>query len=151
MRFEQTEDVLYHARAFHLVLNRYYHSAAKRSKSTKLKLMLEYLAKNEHKLAIAIADYQDQAPPSVLQAWFQYTDDANVLILPDFVKSDATKSIENLTELANKLGDELIELYLEMANHVNAESIKEVFNNLAQMQRQEQRKLSMNVDRLIDL
>jgi hypothetical protein len=49
------------------------------------------------------------------------------------------------------MSDELIKVYKSVEEQVDEHKVKEMFNNLADMQIQKQKRLSMNVDRLMDI
>jgi rubrerythrin len=151
MRFEKMIDALDHVCLFHNSLSKYYQKMSKVSKSEKVKLLLDYMAENENTLAKTISDYQEQAPAGILNTWFQYANDVNILKLPVFDKDDLMKEPEDVVGFSMKYSNELIELYTEMSGYSDNPALKEVFDNLADMQTQEKHKLSMNIDRLMDL
>ena len=151
MRFEKTVDVLHHAYLFHNELSDFYRKNSTINTSDKVKLLLEYMAENEKKSAQEIIDYQERASTKILGAWFQYARDDDILKIPELNDTDLIQEPEDIVELAMKHSDELIELYTEMSDYSDIAELKEVFNNFADMQRQEKKKLSMNIDRLMDL
>lgn len=151
VRFEQTADALNHACLFHIALSDFYLAISNTGKSEKVKLLLEYMVENEKTISQAIIDYQEQAPAGILDTWFPYTNDADILKLPEHEDDDLIQEPSDVIELAMKYSDELIQLFTEMSDHSDIAELKELFDNLADMQHQEKLKLSMNVDRLMDL
>jgi rubrerythrin len=151
MRFKKTIDALNHVCLFHNSLSKYYQEISNVSKSEKVKLLLDYMAENEKLLAKRISDYQEQAASGNLNTWFQYANDTDILKLPVFGKHDLFIEPEDIAELSMKYSDELIQLYTEMSDYSDNIGLKEVFDNLADMQIQEKHKLSMNIDRLMDI
>ena len=151
MRFEKMIDALDHVCLFHNSLSKYYQKMSNVSKSEKVKLLLDYMAENESILAKTISDYQEQAPTGILNTWFQYANDLNILKQPVFDKDDLINEPEDVVGLSIKYSNELIELYTEMSDYSDNTKLKEVFDNLADMQTQEKHKLSINIDRLMDL
>ena len=51
MRFEQTKDVLEHARSFHQRISDFYHDLSDQTGQQRLKLLLDYMAQREQELA----------------------------------------------------------------------------------------------------
>jgi len=151
MRFEQAVDALNHASSWHNELSSIYQKISNGSQSEKVKLLLEYMAENERNIAQAIMDYKNQAPTEILDTWFQYVHDADVLKIPELNDADLIQGLGDVVELAMKYSDELIAFYIEMSDCSDTTVLKEVFDNLADMQRQEKHTTSMNIDRLMDL
>lgn len=154
MRFETAREVLDHAKKFHSQLSVFYQGLATGQCPGKAKLLLNYLVQHEKKLADALRRFENDAPNGVLETWFQYTHDEDNLKIPqqeNLPSKESKKSIEGISEYFMAVGDELISLYEEMAKQADEIQLKDIFTNLADMQKQEQRIFSMNVNRLADL
>ena len=151
MRFEKARDAFNHASLFHTQLSKLYQRSAAQKNTDKAKLLLNYLVKHEQELADGLDRYQQDAPAALLDTWFQYTNDTDILKIPESAAFFANKSIETIAEFSFNIADELIKFYEDMALQADKTTLKEAFTNLAAMQKQEKRKLSMNIDRLMDL
>ena len=151
MRFEKARDAFNHASLFHTELSKLYQSSAAQEHTDKAKLLLNYLVKHEQELADGLDKYQQDAPAALLDTWFQYTNDTEILNIPESEAFFTKKTIETIVEFSFKIADDLIEFYEDMASQADKTTLKEAFTNLATMQKQEKRKLSMNIDRLMDL
>ena len=151
MRFEKARDAFNHASLFHTELSKLYQRSANQENTDKTKLLLNYLVKHEQELADGLDNYQQDAPAALLDTWFQYTNDIDILKVPEPEAFFTKKPIETIVEFSFKIADALIEFYEKMASQADKTTLKEAFTNLASMQKQEKRKLSMNIDRLMDL
>lgn len=150
MRFERAVDAINHVCIFHNLLSECYQKMSNMSNSEKGKLLLDYMAENEKTLVKRLSDYKEQAPEKILNTWFQYANDEDILTPPEFTNYGPIKAPEDVVEFAMKYSDKLIEFYSEMSNYCDNVALQEVFDNLSDMQNQEKNKLSMNIDRLMD-
>ena len=148
MRFEQVRDALHHVESFHRQLSAFYQSSAERKVEGKEKMLLDYMAQHEMDLSDDLKKYEDGAPNRILDGWFQYADDDNLLKFSDKAELE---NVEDIVAISLECGEKLISLLNDFADNADTPDLKEVFSNMAQMQAKEQRKLSMNVDRMTEL
>ena len=151
MRFESARDALKHAKDFHLQLCEFFESLSKQENIPRTKLLLDYMISQEKSLAESLDDYEKNTPTGVLDTWLQYANDEAILKLPVVEAFQSKKSMEDILGISMKMSDELIQVYNLVENQINENSVKDIFNNLADMQMQKQKKLSINVDRLMDI
>lgn len=140
MTFETTKDVLDHAREFHGQVGEYYRQLGEKNQKERVKMLLEYMSRHEKHLEENLARYEEDVSGRILNTWFQYPPP------PDMLKTCVNLNLEgkeNLTvdeviELALKIDDCLIQLYQQMAAESEFEEVKEVFNNLLEMEKQQE-------------
>ncbi|MDB4279750.1 hypothetical protein N9865_02855 [Paraglaciecola sp.] len=151
MRFEKARDAVKHAQSFHIQLCQFYKYLNNLENTQKVKLLLEYMIQHEKDLAESLDHYEKNTSSGVLDTWLQYANDQSILKIPKKEALPSKSSIEDIIKLSITFSDELIEVYAQVAEQVDDVKLKEIFTHLANMQSQEKRKLSMNVDRLMDL
>ena len=151
MRFETARQAINHAKSFHIRLGKFYALLATDENSQKAALLLNYLIKHEKDAADALGNYEKDTSTGVLDTYLQFANDQNILQIPEFETLQTDKLIEYVAELAMKFSDELIELYSQVAQEVDEIQLTEIFTNLVDMQKQEKRILSMNIDRMMDI
>ena len=151
MRFEKTRDAIKHAQSFHIRLAKLYEFLATNEIPQKVELLLNYLIKHEKDAAQALGNYEKDSSTGILDTYLQFANDQNILKIPEFETLQTDKSIEYIAELAMRFSDELIELYSQVEQEVDEIQLKEIFTNLVEMQKQEKRILSMNIDRMMDI
>ena len=151
MRFEKARDAFNHVSLFHTKLSKLYQCSAAKKNTDKAKLLLCYLSEHEQELANGLDRYQQDASAALLDTWFQYANDADILKIPESKAFFTKKPIEAIVEFYFNVADELITFYEDMASQADKATLKEAFANLATMQKQEKQKISMNIDRLMDL
>lgn len=151
MRFEKAREALEHAKMFHIQLSLLYEFLATLENTEKVKLLLDYMVQHEREIAESLENYGKNTPVGILDTWLQYTNDKAILKIPEKENLTSKKSMEDIIELSMKFSDELIELYTNITEQVDEVELKYVFTNLADMQKQEKRQLSMNVNRFMDM
>jgi rubrerythrin len=151
MRFEKARDAVKHAKSFHIQLCQFYEFLNNLENTQKVKLLLDYMIQHEKDLAESLDNYEKNTSSGVLDTWLQYANDESILKIPEKEALPSKSSIEDIIKLSMTFSDELIEVYAQVAEQVDDVKLKEIFTHLANMQSQEKRKLSMNVDRLMDL
>lgn len=151
MRFESARDALKHAKDFHLQLSVFFESLAKQENAPKTQLLLEYMIQQEKILAESLDRYEKNTPPGVLDTWLQYANEENILKIPNINALPSKMLMDDIIELSMKMSDELTEVYSLVAEQLDENKVREVFNNLYDMQIQKQRRLSINFDRLMDI
>lgn len=152
MRFEQTRDVLNHARDFHRKVSDFYHELEEQSDQKRVRLLLDYMAGREKELADALDDFVNQASTDVLNTWFQFTHDDDTLQLncPD-VEVKREMSVDDVMSMAMRFHDCLMRLYGELAGSARSNRVREVFLSLMQEAEKEWERLERNAQSWMDL
>lgn len=141
MRFEQVRDILDHAREFHKKLHEFYQQLASQEKAARIKLLLEYLDGHEKLLEQGIANFEQSASEQILDTWFQFTQDDEILKLPETLQLKSYMSVEEVIRMGLELDDRLIKLYKDAVENSEVPEVQDVFNNLLAMEQQEERHL----------
>ena len=84
-----------------------------------------------------------------LNIWLQYANDSEILKLPAIASSKAIHTAEDILNISTQMSDELLSLYAQVEEQIDEEQVKAIFHNLADMQVQKQKKITMNYDRNI--
>jgi rubrerythrin len=140
MSFETTKDVLEHAREFHRDVSEFYGRLTKQPQKERVKILLEYMSRHEKHLEESLAQYEEGVSEKILNTWFQYPPPKETL---DLCKKMTIEGNENLTveqviKMALELDECLVNLYKAMIESAETEEVKEVFENLLAMEKQEE-------------
>jgi hypothetical protein len=141
MRFEQVRDVLDHAREFHNRLSEFYQDLADHEEAARIKMLLEHIGTREKSLEQGLANFEESASKQVLDTWFQYAQDESTLKLPDAMEIKPHMSVEDVIRIGLELDDRLIKLYKDAAENADVPEVREVFNNLLEMEQQDEHRL----------
>lgn len=151
IRFKQTKDVLDYVRTFHSQLSKYYESLSQIAEKERVKMLLDYLSRHEKHLAENLAEYENDAAKKILNTWFRFIPKN---IPPDCFENNKLKpniSVDDVISIALHFDDCLIELYKVMAEEAEIEELKDLFNNLLEMEKQEEKILARDALWLKDL
>lgn len=151
MRFEQTKDVLEHARSFHQRVSDFYHRLSDQTDQQRLKLLLDYMAQRERELARALDQFTEGSSREVLDTWFQFCcDDETLKLCPEALLYD-DMSPEQIIRAGVALSQCFIDLFGEIANTSDSETVRTVFQSLLESEQREQKKLVRNIQMFMDL
>lgn len=142
MPFDQTKDVLDHARKFHRRLSDFYEDLKESASRERTRALLDYMSRHERYLDDCLAEFQEEVDKNVLDSYFQYGSDASKLSgISNFeIKDDM--GIDDVVAAAMHFDACLIRFYREMAQKARTPKVKEVFENLLVMEEHEQIELS---------
>ena len=155
MTVEQTRGIVDHAREFHEQLAEYYHRMADVAQRPRVRLLLDYMSAHEQRRAAALAEYEDTAPTQILNTWLQSSADTDAMhrvraelatlrIHPDL-------ELDEVIEIGLRLTDCVLAVYRDLAERAEPASIRDVFQNLLQMEAKAQQQFARDSGRLRDI
>ena len=151
MAVEQIRAILDHVRDFHEQVSEYYHRLADAAGQTRVRLLLDYMAQHEQRLADSMAEYEASASSQILGTWLQSTGQTDIRdSLHDF-EIHPNMSVDEVTEIGLGVHQSLVDLYRNLAESAEPESVRELFASLWQMEEKESQQFSRDVGRLADL
>ena len=141
MSFDQTRDILDHARDFHRRLIRFYNSL-KHSVEDEITLkLIEDLVEHEKQLEHRLADYEENAASDTMNTFFKYmvaTTDQTFenYFIPELVDT------EYVIKATRYFDENLMRFYEGMAQRAMSADVTEMLENLRELERREQISLS---------
>ena len=135
-------QLLEHISGFHRQLGAFYKDTAAKADQEKAKALLEYMGRHEKHLRECLGAYEKGASETILDTWLQFMPDIAKCECFERMELGEDMSIDNVVRTSLWFDDCLIEFFKEMANLSAPEGVKELFANLAQMQEQEERKVT---------
>ncbi len=147
---ERTRDVLDHVRSFHEKLADYYARLEGRSERARVCLLLEYLSGHERHLADTLMRYEEKASRGVLNTWFKFSPEDKLRSIQETDLS-ADMSCDEVVAAALELDERILDFYRDMASRAENPQVRELFEDLLQMERNEERQLTRNALALGDI
>lgn len=152
-RYQTVADMLKFALQFHRELAEYYQRRSQNTADQRLQMVQQYLARHAQNVAEGIQRFCDDASPALMQSWLDNVPELDALpVLEDVAGSHSVGSPEvDAIDLALAVDDKLIQAYEALAREAGTDSVRAVFDDLAQQQKTEQRRLQMASVRLQDI
>ena len=142
MAFDQTKDVLEHAREFHRKLGVFYEKLKDSAGEERTRALLDHMSRHEKHLDGCLAQYEEQVSDNVLDTYFKYGSENTKITSVDDFEIKPEMNIDDVMAAAMHFDACLIEFYREMARRALSEKVREVFENLLEMEQHEQLELS---------
>lgn len=142
MAFAQTRDVLDHVKQFHRMLGEYYERLKGSTEEPRARTLLDHMSRHENHLADCLADYETLVSKNVLDTYFKYESESTVVKAIAELQLRPGMRIEDVTAAAKHMGLRLMAFYREMAGRAVSLRVREVFENLLEMEQREQIELS---------
>ena len=151
MRFEQTHEILNHIRDFHSALSSCYQQLEDETMRERTRLLLDYLVTREKELASALQDFMDKADPEILDTWFQFADESELLeISCPVINPEAELSMDDIMRHVQETHDCLIALFDEIISNADSQRVREVFQKLSDQAQKKWHALIRDVNMLSD-
>ena len=151
MPVEPVKQVLEDLKLFRDRLGEYCHQQAGEVESERVRMLLEYLSEQEARLETGLESYESRAGSGVLNFWFQYGGSDQLLKKLDDLTSESKRSIDDVMRLAMDLSRAVADFCRFLAENAESTEVADLFSDIVRLEEQEQRKLSMATDRLMDL
>jgi hypothetical protein len=125
------------AQGYHQAFARYFEERSHESISPQTQMLLNYLTAHETALARMIAEYAQDAPPGVLNAWFKVSPDLKSARQPDSVQLPPNATVDEVLDLVVSIHDDLIRFYEVLDREALSSQIKAAVNDLLSVERRE--------------
>jgi len=142
MAFDQTKDILEHAREFHQKLGVFYEELKDSASKERTRALLDYMSRHEKYLDDCLAQYEEQVSDNVLDTYFKYGSESTRMTSIDDFEIKPEMDVDDVIAAAMHFDACLIEFYREMAQRSLSDKVREVFENLLVMEQHEQIELS---------
>ena len=141
MSFNQTRDILDHARDFHRRLIRFYNSLRNSVEDEITLKLIEDLIDHEKQLEHRLSDYEETAEDDTLDTFFKYmvaTTDQTFenYFVPEIVDTDY------VIKATRYFDESLTRFYEGMAKRAMSSQVREMLENLQHLEQREQLALS---------
>ena len=145
MPFNQTSEVLNHARTFHRKLSAFYEGLKESSSRERTRALLGYMSRHEQYLDECLAEFQQDVSRNVLDTYVQFGSEATRFSEIAEFRIRPDMDVEDVVAAAMHFDACLIRFYREMAGYSTSRKVREVFENLMVMEEREQLELSKTI------
>ncbi|WP_193166290.1 hypothetical protein [Microbulbifer hainanensis] len=149
--FKQAYEVLKDAEKFHLEMANLYEELLAKSTDNRTQLLLKHMLEHEQRMARNLANYNEVAKHKVMQTWLQYTHEESA---SDFIRNlnlSDPPTIKEINNMGREVDRYFSDLYQAVYGAIESAEVKEVFEDLKQIQDKERITLSMATNSLWDM
>lgn len=149
--FEQVKDVLDYGIDLHMRLRDVYDQLGHQSEQTRVKMVLDYLSRHESNRQQAMQRFEAGTRRKVLDQWLQYAPSSNIEQLLVDSNKCSNLTVDDVIAMAMRFDDALIALYRETATEIEDTKVREVFQNLAEMEYREKQRFVRDAEWVQDI
>ncbi|MFC6634944.1 hypothetical protein [Microbulbifer taiwanensis] len=149
--FKQAFEVLKDAEKFHLEMADLYEELLEKSEDKRTQLLLKHMLEHEQRMARNLSNYGEVAQHKVMRTWLQYTHEESA---QDFIRGlelSDPPSIKEINNMGREVDRYFSDLYEAVYGAIESAEVKEVFEDLKQIQDKERITLSMATNSLWDM
>ncbi|MDZ8118743.1 hypothetical protein [Pontiella agarivorans] len=141
MSFNQTRDILDHARDFHRRLIRFYRSLRNSAANEITLRLIDDLVEHEQQLEHRLSDYEDGAALDTMDTFFKYMIATTDQTFENYLIPEQV-DVEYVIKATRYFDEHLTRFYDGMAQRAMPGHVKEMLENLRQLEQREQVALS---------
>lgn len=138
MPYKKTRDILDSAKTLHRQISTLYHTLSVDAERERVKMLLNYLSRHEKNLAKSLEKYEEDSSRRILETWFTFMPEIPAAKCFEDVEVTPSMSVDDVIRLALCYDDWLVDLYREAERNSQSEEVREVFNSLLEMEREEE-------------
>ena len=151
MPYGQAKELLQHARNYHKQVAEFYQKLAEMSDKPRVVLMLDYLIRHEKHLERVLAEYETDTTRKAMEIWFQFSKEDSTLEKLNALDYDKDITVEQILEIGSKIDQYLLNSYKAVVDRATIPEVREIFENLLQMEEQERHVRARNALGLQDM
>ncbi|MCK5148988.1 hypothetical protein KAR48_19690 [bacterium] len=151
MRFEQAKDIIRHAVEMHKMIENHFTSLSARSEDTRLKMISDYLVKREVYLQAGLKEFEEFADKTFDDTWFKFSVcDAKFKKLHEYMETMEV-GIEDIVDVTVQLYRCIADQFTTLAMEAEIDEVRDVFQNIADMEKGEIKKMVRNIQMMNEL
>ncbi|MFK5927695.1 MAG: hypothetical protein QM483_13785 [Desulfuromusa sp.] len=151
MPYGQAKEIISSARAFHQRASTFYQQLNDKAEGARVKMLLDYLVRHEAHLDRALGDYTEEVRTKALDSWYQYAQDHCLLQPFDVSQYPTNMTAEDVMKIGLNIDSCLVASYKGMAEAATSVEVREIFESLLQMEKQQKHKLARIALEIIDM
>ncbi len=151
-QYENTRHVIREVRKYHRQLANLYGQLATRTGNERAVMLLKYMQTREQKLMAALDLYELNAPDKILDAWFQIAYPENLDEFMTIIQgTHEDPDVEQVRQLVMAANDFLMSLLDHVMRCAHNEDVHAVFEDLYEIEHEEEKALTRAVNSLSDI
>lgn len=141
--YRRVSDILELARSFHGRIAAVYEKTPGEREDPRWRLLLDHLQEHEELITQALDRYDDVAPEDVRETWLQYVAEGRVREELEHQELEDDADLETALEAVLAFDRALVGLYDQLAEASGIRRVRELFQDLRDLEETKQRSFSM--------
>lgn len=141
MSFDQTRDILDHARDFHRRLIRFYNGLTGLAEDEITLRLIDDLIEHEKQLEMRLADYEETAANDTMDTFFKYLIATTDQVFDGYFVPEIV-DVDYVVKTTRFFDEKLARFYESMAQRAGSTQVREMLENLQELEQREQMALS---------
>ena len=138
MRFQTVEEIIDWTADFHGRLAELFRAASSAEHRERLSLLLQYVADHEQHLRNSLKNFELDGADRLLATWFDHAPEADLPNVPDNINTLLDSGdIDKIIESVVGFHDRMIGAYANLREQANNDSIRTLFDRLADLEHNE--------------
>lgn len=150
-QFETAGDFINIVTKFHHQLAYYYKKMSDSANKEIVIILLSYIREHEMKMETSLIDYEKGLPDKIKDTWIEFVDKEKITKCFSSIKFYHEMTVDDIIEMTIKFDDCIIELYKNLVESSEVETVKEVFRDLLEMEIHEKMKIVKSAMRIREL
>ncbi|WP_237055672.1 ATPase [Microbulbifer sediminum] len=152
MQVETLRDVLEWTTRFHRSLGDSLRQSAESNPNARADLLLDYLAKHEHRLGELVAMFEDRAETRALETWcYDYREQNPILHRTDCDAPFAELDAGEIMDMVADQHQQVIELYRYLHARADTDTTRELMAEVKELEERETMQMTQGANRLEDM
>lgn len=137
MPYGQAKEILDYAREFHRQVGEFYQQLADKAQGDRVKLLLDYMIRHEKHLERSLEVFEKSMSSKALSIWYQYSKEQRTFAPLDAMEYSPSMTADDVMKIGTTIDNCLIASYKGVAETATTPEVREIFDNLLQMEEQE--------------
>lgn len=150
-RYKRAIDFIEFVKNLHNDFKNYLEKCLDNLNRERVKMILGYLAEHERKMIETIDDYKNGLDKGIEETWYQFIELPEKPACMKNLIFNYDMSIDDVLELISKVDNCLITLYKKLSEISVTEETRKIFENLANLEKNELRKVVHNIQKASEL
>ncbi|MFA5700068.1 MAG: hypothetical protein WC913_02205 [Desulfuromonas sp.] len=135
--FGQAKEIVEHVRKFHRFASDYFKQLSDSTESPRMKMLLDYMAHHEEHLEQVLKEQEANIKLQAMEAWFQFSTECSTFKPVKDISYTDDLTPDKVFEIAAQIDKCLYASYNTVISRSSSPEVRELFQNLLDMEKQE--------------
>lgn len=151
MPYGQAKQILGYAREFHRFARDYFKQLSDSTQQPRMKMLLDYMSRHEEHLDEILKEHETSTKNKAMEAWFQFSTECSVFKPVKNISYTDELTVDQVFEIAAQIDKCMIDSYNTVINRTSNPEVRELFQNLLEMEEHEKQVRARTALGLMDM